>query len=467
MDKRRERLTLLALDFVAVNIAFFCYFVLRVNTKWFDLLILPDFWAPMLVICFYWLLVFLFVGLYRSWFALSRFDEISTLFKATFVGIFVLFFLVFIDDANHGVASGSRILIVLYWALIFCFDSFFRLSFRAIQRSLLIKGVGCKNTLIIGTGDYAKKIYSEITRHPGLGLRVVGFLEIDDEKTEILVDGNLIVGKIEDFESVLEHYTIKEVVFALEKQHDDFVVDLIARSEGKDLGLKIVPTLYEILSGQARTTQLYGVPLIDINPTIMPEWELKAKRLMDLGAAVLILIVSSPAIIIAAIAIKINSKGPVFYLQERSGLNGKPFRIVKFRSMRQDAEQATGPVWSQKDDPRITEVGKFIRRVRIDEIPQMWNVLKGEMSLIGPRPERPYFVEKLSEEIPYYKRRLRVRPGVTGWAQVKHKYDENIDDVREKVRFDLFYIENMSLRMDFKIMLRTVLVVLFGKGHYE
>ena len=148
-------------------------------------------------------------------------------------------------------------------------------------------------------------------------------------------------------------------------------------------------------------------------------------------------------------------------------MNGELFKIVKFRSMRVDAEKLTGPVWSQKDDPRITKAGAFIRKVRIDEIPQMYNVLKGEMSIVGPRPERPFFVEKLSGEIPYYKRRLKVRPGITGWAQIKHKYDETIEDVKIKLRYDLFYIENMSIRMDFKIIFRTVFVVLFGKGHYE
>ncbi|MGB5288660.1 MAG: sugar transferase, partial [Ignavibacteriaceae bacterium] len=139
----------------------------------------------------------------------------------------------------------------------------------------------------------------------------------------------------------------------------------------------------------------------------------------------------------------------------------------KFRSMYKDAEKHTGPVWSQKDDPRVTRVGRKIRKLRIDEIPQMYNVLKGEMSLVGPRPERPFFVEQLSQQIPYYKRRLKVRPGITGWAQVKHKYDESIEDVKVKLRYDLFYIENMSLRMDIKILARTILVILFGKGHYS
>jgi len=171
--------------------------------------------------------------------------------------------------------------------------------------------------------------------------------------------------------------------------------------------------------------------------------------------------------LIVSIAIKLDSKGPVFYKQERSGLNGKVFNILKFRSMIKDAEKQSGPVWSTKDDPRITRVGRIIRKLRLDEIPQVINVLKGEMSFVGPRPERPYFVEKLSEEIPLYKRRLRVRPGITGWAQVKHKYDESIEDVKTKLRYDLFYIENISLRMDLKIIFRTVFVVLFGKGHYE
>jgi lipopolysaccharide/colanic/teichoic acid biosynthesis glycosyltransferase len=167
------------------------------------------------------------------------------------------------------------------------------------------------------------------------------------------------------------------------------------------------------------------------------------------------------------LAVRLDSKGPVFFSQERCGINGTVFKMLKFRSMQKDAENNSGPVWSSKNDPRVTRIGRIIRKVRIDEIPQMLNVLKGEMSLVGPRPERPYFVEMLSKEIPYYKRRLKVRPGITGWAQVKHKYDETIDDVKIKLRYDLFYIENMSLRMDFKILFRTIFVVLFAKGHYN
>ena len=264
----------------------------------------------------------------------------------------------------------------------------------------------------------------------------------------------------------INEYKVKEVIISLDKHQEDVVIDIINRCQDTSVFLKIVPDLYEIISGQARTAQIYGFPLINIMPQLMPEWEMKVKRIIDYTFAILIFLISLPITIIISIAIKMESKGPIFYKQERSGLNGKPFKVYKFRSMVQDAEKGTGPMWSTKGDSRITKVGKFIRKVRIDEIPQVINILRGEMSLVGPRPERPFFVEKLSKEIPLYKRRLAVRPGLTGWAQVKHKYDETIEDVKMKLKYDLFYIENMSLRMDFKIIFRTVFVVLFGKGHY-
>jgi exopolysaccharide biosynthesis polyprenyl glycosylphosphotransferase len=276
-----------------------------------------------------------------------------------------------------------------------------------------------------------------------------------------------VVGTVDNIVEIVNQVNSKEVIIALEKEDHELLVDVISKLDHKEVGLKIVPDLYEILSGQARTSQIYGMPLIDIMPELMPEWEKKLKRLLDVIASFLILLITLPVNLISSIAIKLNSKGPVFFKQDRSGMNGNVFKMLKFRSMFVDAEKHTGPVWSPKDDPRITAVGRVIRKLRIDEIPQMVNVLKGEMSIVGPRPERPFFVDKLSEEIPYYKRRLKVRPGITGWAQVKHKYDESVEDVKIKLRYDLFYIENMSLRMDFKIIFRTIFVVLFGKGHFN
>lgn len=467
MSKKTQKIFLLLIDFLAINSAWGAFFYLRVETGWFKLLIMPEMILPMLAVYFYWLIVFTFVGMYRTWFASSRFDEFSTLFKATFAGIFILFFLIYLDDFIHGVESSSRILIFIYWFIMLVIVGAGRLIVRSVQRNLLIKGFGRKNAVIVGFNPKAHEVHDQVLEHPALGIDVDAYVAVNPANVGKTYKNVRVRGSINELLDVVYKTHSGEVLIALEKEDHDLLVDVISKLENKGIGLKIVPDLYDILSGQARTSQLYGIPLIDIMPELMPEWEKRLKRAMDIVVSLLILIVSLPLGIFIPIAIKIDSSGPVFFRQERIGMNGKIFKIVKFRSMFKDAEKHTGPIWSQKDDPRVTHIGKLIRRLRIDEIPQMYNVLKGEMSLVGPRPERPFFVEQLSEQIPYYKRRLKVRPGITGWAQVKHKYDENIEDVKIKLRYDLFYIENMSLRMDIKILARTIFVVLFGKGLYQ
>jgi len=467
LNKRQEKFLLIAADFVTINLAWVIYFFIRNESGIFAQFTEPGFLIPMLVIFFYWLMLFVFFGMYRTWFALSRFDEIFSLVKTTFWGTFILFFAIFIDDTGTGESKGNRFLIFIYWGLMVSLTITGRLLLRSVQRKLLIKGIGRKKAVIVGFNDRAKEIHDQIISHPALGIDVIAYVAIKEENLGKEYNGVKVTGKVNELEEIIDRLGVKEVILSVSRQHDDLLIEIISRCENKDVMLKIIPDLYEILSGQARTMQLYGFPLIDINPQLMTEWERAAKRVIDVVVSFIMLILSAPVLIATSIAIKIDSRGPVIYKQERSGLNGKVFKVYKFRSMYQDAEKRTGPIWSTKDDPRITRVGKFIRRVRIDELPQIWNVFKGEMSLVGPRPERPFFVEQLAKEIPYYKRRLRVRPGITGWAQVKHKYDENIEDVRTKLQFDLFYIENMSLKTDIKILFRTVFVVLFGKGHYD
>ena len=467
MSYKIEKILILSTDFITINLAWILYFAIRVQTGWFKLLTVPEFPATMMVMYIYWIIIFTFVGMYRTWFAASRFDELATLFKASFVGIFLLFFLIFIDDYLHGVSSSTRILIFIYWGLFLILVGTGRLLIRSIQRNLLIKGYGRKNALIVGFNKKAHEVHDQILHFRALGLDVKGYISVNGTEVGKEYKKTPVLGFVDETSKVIDDTNAKEVIIALDKSDNDILIDLIAKCEPKNVGLKIVPDLYEILSGQAKTSQIYGLPLIDIMPQLMPEWEKKLKRLMDVIVSLLILIITLPVTIPTAIVIKLDSEGPVFFRQTRCGMNDTVFKIVKFRSMFNDAEKLTGPIWSQKHDPRITKVGKIIRKVRIDEIPQMYNVLKGEMSLVGPRPERPFFVEMLSKEIKYYKRRLKVRPGITGWAQVKHKYDETIEDVKIKLRYDLFYIENMSLRMDFKILFRTIFVVLFAKGHYK
>ena len=467
MNTKTQKILVLLTDLLFICLAWSSYYFIRVKTGWFEIQIQPELYWPMIAMYLYWLIVFTFFGMYRTWFASSRFDEISTLFKATFVGIFILFFLILISDFLDGSESSNRILIFIYWFFLFLFLATSRLLLRSFQRGLLIKGIGRRGTVIVGFNEKAFEVHDQILEHPALGLDVVGYVAVNKENIGKNYKNIKVDGTFDQLLDVINSKGASEVIIALEKEDHDLLVDVISKIESKGIGLKIVPDLYEILSGQARTSQLYGIPLIDIMPELMPEWEKKLKRVYDVVISLIILIITFPLNILVSILIKIDSKGPIFFKQDRIGMNNKVFKIYKFRSMFEDAEKHTGPVWSTKDDPRVTRVGKLMRQLRIDEIPQFYNVLKGEMSLVGPRPERPYFVEMLSEQLPYYKRRLKVRPGITGWAQVKHKYDESIEDVKVKLRYDLFYIENMSLRMDIKILARTVLVVLFGKGHYK
>lgn len=466
MSKSIEKILLLVTDFITINLAYIVYFYFRVETGWFQLISRPEFLLPMLVIYFYWFLIFLFVGMYRTWFAASRFDELTLLFKTSFVGVMILFFLIFIDDLSAPSGSTQRYLIFIYWGIFLLFVGSGRIFVRSLQRNLLLRGIGRRNTIIIGYNEKAKEVFNDVNRAKALGLDVIGFVLVD-ENSEIKDGNGKILGRINEIEKIVNAYNVKEVIIALDKHEHEPMLDVIAKCDFNDLTIKIVPDLYEIISGQARTNQLYGIPLIEVNPQLMPVWERKIKRLMDIVFSLIILIVTLPITLLVAIAIKLDSEGPVFYKQIRVGKDGKEFKIYKFRSMFKDAEKHTGPVWSTKDDPRITRVGKILRKFRLDEIPQFINVLRGEMSLVGPRPERPYFVEKLSKEIPLYKRRLKVKPGITGWAQVKHKYDESIEDVKKKLQYDLYYIENISLRMDLKILFRTIFVVLFGKGHFQ
>lgn len=468
MNKKIEILLLLVMDFIAINLTWYAYYYFRIESGWVPYVLKPALFIPGFVIYGYWFLIFLFVGMYRTWFAASRFDEMTTLFKASFFGVFVLFVLIFADDSSAPDASlKSRFLIFIYWGFFLLFVGGGRLFIRSLQKNLLIKGYGRKNALIVGFNSRANNLHDQIQHYKALGLDVAGYIATVPENISKSYNNTKVLGCIDDLPELVDQYNIRDIIIALEKHQEDVVMDVIAKCDTKNVGIKIVADLYEIISGQARTTTIYGFPLIDIMPELMPEWEKKIKRIMDIVIALIILIITLPVTLIISILIKLDTPGPILFKQDRAGLNGKEFFMYKFRSMRADAEKYSGPVWSQKNDPRITRIGRFIRKVRIDEIPQMINILKGEMSLVGPRPERPYFVEKLSEEIPLYKKRLKVRPGVTGWAQVKHKYDETIEDVKTKLRYDLFYIENMSLRMDLKIIFRTVFVVLFGKGHYS
>jgi exopolysaccharide biosynthesis polyprenyl glycosylphosphotransferase len=330
---------------------------------------------------------------------------------------------------------------------------------RKFQLKILQKGIGLRNSIIVGTDTKAKELYDTLIKFPQLGYMFVGFVGLENDNTF-----GKELGKLNNIVNIIQNNNVSEVLVALEPKDKDALLRTLDLCSDLNVHLKIMPDMYEIVSGMARTSQIYGAPLIEVMPELMSFNSRISKRVIDIFVSIFVLLLLFPFLLISAILIKSTSKGPIFYTQKRVGKNGKLFKIIKLRSMIQNAEKGK-PVWAHKKDSRVTPYGKFMRKLRIDEIPQFINVLKNDMSIVGPRPERPYFIDHLKKEIPYYTKRLSVKPGITGWAQVKHTYDTSIDDVKTKLQYDFYYIENMSLSLDFKIMLHTIFVVFLMKGH--
>ena len=462
--KQFERKIIL-FDFFAINLAWIVYYLVRVESQLVDFAAKPDLILPAIIMYLYWMAVFMFFGLYRPWYARSRTDEFSSVFRAISIGCIAIFFVIFFDDENTVTYSTNRLVIVLYWVLMVMFVGVGRITVRSFRKRLLIQGIGLRETLIVGTGTRAIELFHSVKKYPALGYKIIGFVGNVHRSAERDTLPASFLGKLEEIPSILKKNDVKNILLAPDSREKETILEVVSLSTGYNVSIKIIPDMYDIISGQARTNQLYGFPLIEIMPHIMQPWEESAKRITDIAVSLVILTVTSPLWIFVAAAIKLNSPGALVYSQERVGKDGKIFKMHKFRTMYKDAEAKTGPVWATSNDPRVTSVGRFLRKTRLDEIPQFMDVLRGDMSLVGPRPERPHFVEVLAKEVPLYKRRLGVKPGITGWAQIKQGYDTSVEDVKSKVRYDLFYIENMSFRMDIKILLMTFYTMIAGKGN--
>ncbi|MBW6457705.1 MAG: sugar transferase [FCB group bacterium] len=463
---KRYKAALFISDFLSTMAAFFGVYWLRFVSGIFPVeieLYLSDLWMPAAVLYAYWFFFYLYNGLYHLPEAPSRTDENVKVFKATSYGVLFLFLITFDSFSPF---SAGRLLIIIYWATQLAITTLFRSIILSIRHNQLMKGIGLTPSFIVGCNSKGYEIYKKILQYPALGYNILGFIRTDDEPVEGERYNEVpVIGHLNDISELIKKHQVKQLVIAFDSDKHVKVLDVINRVADARIGMKILPDMYDIISGLARTQQIYGIPLIDINPSIMQPWEKFIKRLFDVVISVIGLLLFLPFGLILALSIKLDSRGPVFYTQERLGLYGKPFRIIKFRSMKHDVQEPGEKViLTTKDDERVTRVGKFIRRFRVDEVPQMINVLKGDMSIIGPRPDMPRLTEQLEKQIPMYRHRMKVKPGITGWAQISVPYPQTQEEVIEKFNCDIYYIENMSLKLDLKIILNTIVIMFSGSG---
>ncbi|MEO1218226.1 MAG: sugar transferase [Bacteroidota bacterium] len=411
-----------------------------------------------------WLFLYAFAGLYHKPLRKSRMAELIQVFKYTLIGVLGLFFAFFLDDPIPPEnPSLQRILLMTYMGLQFGAVAGLRFIITTITSIQIRRRILGFPTLLIGSGKEANKIFDELEgMRRGLGYDFKGYISING--TESKLKGKLKhFGKLDRLGDVIRNRKIEEVIIALDEAELKRAKEIIPICESSGVYIKVVPGTYDYIMGSVKVSHILGAPLIEVYPQMMKTWEQVAKRIFDALASGFALLILSPIYLLIALLIKMDSKGPIFFKQERIGKSGKPFFIFKFRSMYQDAEKM-GPALSSDDDPRITRMGRFLRKTRLDELPQFWNVLKGEMSIVGPRPERQFYIDQIVKIAPHYIHLHKVRPGITSWGQVKYGYASTVEEMVQRLTFDILYLENMSIALDFKILLFTVIVMIEGRG---
>lgn len=457
--KRAQALFMLALvivDLGSIWLAFWsAYTLLRRNPEFLigdfnEFLLLPGMYTAVLVV------IYFSQHMYQRRRPVTHLDE---LFKIIIYNTLTMLFTVALLTLLARDFQYHRAFVLLGAGLTIIYDAFGRVVHAQLQWLAQARGIGDDRVLLIGAGEIGQMLLQKITMHPKLGYQVVGVVDAGKGERPLQELDAPLLGSLVDVPALIDRYGVDEVIIGLpESSHQD-LVNIISLCEREKVGIRVFPDVFQIMASEVTIGDLGGLPLLTIRDVALQGWKLAVKRGMDIVFSAVGLVILSPFMLLTALLIKLDSPGPVFYSQERMGLDARPFKIIKFRSMRHDAE-TDGPGWTTPDDPRKTKLGAFMRRFNIDELPQLVNVLVGDMSLVGPRPERPVYVEQFRQIIPRYMDRHREKAGLTGWAQVNGLRGDT--SIVERTKYDLWYIENWSIGLDIMILIRTILLTIFG-----
>lgn len=470
MNRKLQTIKYISADLLASFIAwgiFFSYrkFVYEPQITDLKNILLTDqrFYLGLVIIPISWVLLYTVMGQYRNIYRKSRIRELGQTFVASLVGVMIIFFGIIIDDLVKDNSDLYSYVIALF-LLHFLITVFLRLIITTIAvRKIHKRQIGF-NTLIVGGNGRATELYLEMENEfVSSGNKFVGFVHVNENKQYKLANHLTHLGYYKDAKEIVSNYQIEEAIIAIDPSEHKSVDSIITTLEQCGVVIKVIPDMHNILLGSVKMTAIFQAPLIQVFTDIMPIWQQLLKRFMDIAISLIAILFLIPVYATVALGVRLSSKGPIFYSHKRIGYKGKIFKMIKFRSMYQNSEQA-GPQLSSDDDPRITPFGKFLRKVRLDEIPQFFTVLKGDMALVGYRPERQYFIEQITNEAPHYQLLLKIKPGITSWGQVKYGYAENVDEMIQRLKYDILYLENMTIAMDIKILFYTLWIVAMGRG---